>query len=119
MATSKTGLARVLVDFVLFGVALKCNQIVETDADVIKQHVKSGELDSSTAAVKYCQDELFQKPIVIDRQLTAAEILEEKKSDLAKKIEAAEANFKAAAEADRPAAQKVLEDLKAELFELG
>ena len=116
MATSKTGLARVLVDFVLFGVALKCNQIVETDADVIKQH---GELDSSTAAVKYCQDELFQKPIVIDRQLTAAEILEEKKSDLAKKIEAAEANFKAAAEADRPAAQKVLEDLKAELFELG
>lgn len=55
--------ARILSNIQLDGIDYKPNQVIEADADLIKAQVKAGTVDDSSAAVKYCVEELDAKVI--------------------------------------------------------
>lgn len=50
--------ARILSDTVVDGAGYKVNQVVAFESEQAKQLATSGAIDTSPAAVKYCEDEL-------------------------------------------------------------
>ena len=54
MATKKV---RILADCLIDGVAYKSNQLVEIDAEIVKPHIKEGNVDAAKDAVDYCLSE--------------------------------------------------------------
>ena len=69
--------ARILVDTPLDGVQYKPNQVIEAEADTIKELVKAGFADDKAAAVKYCLADEDAKVIKHEPAVQAEEVSQE------------------------------------------
>ncbi|MEO6147028.1 MAG: hypothetical protein ABIT70_08245 [Sulfuriferula sp.] len=67
----ETKKVRILVDMQIDGIAYKCNDVVNLDADKAKSLNKEGVVDISSAAVKYCVEEMGAE--IIDHEKPQAE----------------------------------------------
>lgn len=119
--------ARVLVAKTIDGIAYKPNQVIDADADLIKQLVKDSIVCDDAKSVKYCVEQEGEKPILHQSPATdSANKNQGKKSAqrdaailaLQDEITVLEEQLAAAVEADKPALQQALESKQAELAAL-
>lgn len=112
--------ARILVDKLIDGVQYKCNQVIDADSALIKELVKEGAVDDHPSAVKHCTDNEGEEPIL--HQSPPSTKAEAKRAAasaaLTAEIAQLEADYEAAAEADKPAIQTAWEAKQAELAAL-
>lgn len=112
MAKGKFEQARVLVACTIHGIALQCNQLVESDPGTIKAMVNEGQADDHASAVKYCVQVLKQKPVQIVGPEDKADAIAEAEAAL----KAAQDKVTAAKTADEKAqAHKAVDEAKAAL----
>lgn len=60
-----TKLARVLVDVVINGVNLRCDDVIKADDSVVLANVKSGIVDDDKNAVNFALKQLGKTPVVV------------------------------------------------------
>ena len=94
-------IARILSAILLDGIDYKPNQVIEADAEIIKGQVKSGTVDDSPSAVKYCVEELNAKVVQHATPASNAAVRAAAKAAMQAEIAALEKSLANAADADK------------------
>lgn len=112
--------ARILVDKNIDGVHYKCNQVIDADSALIKELVKEGAADDHPDAVKHCIDNEGAEPILHAALPGTKKEAKRAAAHAALTAELAqlEADYEAAADADKPAIKTAGEAKQAELAAL-
>ncbi|MCK9389771.1 MAG: hypothetical protein M0Q22_15450 [Sulfuritalea sp.] len=112
--------ARLLAKKIIDGVTYQPNQVIEADAALIKALVKEGAADDSGAAVKHCIEQEGVKPVlhVSPEDKAAAEARQAEIDRLTSEISKLQAEWTAAADADKAAIEQAVAAKQAELAKL-